>query len=152
MKNLEKIRGFEVAKGFEEFGVNLPKRSTTHAAGYDIECIEETIINPNEIKLVATGVKAYMQRDEFLALFVRSSTPLKKGLVKGNGVGVIDSDYYSNPSNDGHIMMQLLNVTKEPVIIQKGERIGQAVFQKFLLADDDIAGEERMSGFGSTGI
>lgn len=151
MKVLEKIRGFEVAKGFENCGVNLPKRATTHAAGYDIECIEETIINPNEIKLVATGLKAYMQRDEFLALFVRSSTPLKKGLMKGNGVGVIDSDYYSNPSNDGHIMMQLINVSKEPVIIQKGERIGQAVFQKFLLADDDLAGEDRVSGFGSTG-
>ncbi|MFF3025183.1 dUTPase [Gottfriedia sp. NPDC057948] len=148
---MEKIRGFEVAKGFENWGVNLPKRATTHAAGYDIECIEETIINPNEIKLVGTGLKAYMQKDEFLALFVRSSTPLKKGLMKGNGVGVIDSDYYSNPSNDGHIMMQLINVSKEPVIIQKGERIGQAVFQKFLLADDDFAGEERVSGFGSTG-
>ncbi|WP_377896812.1 dUTPase [Gottfriedia sp. OAE603] len=151
MNTLEKIRGFEIAKGFEKEGVNLPKRATTHAAGYDIESIEDTIIQPNEFKLVGTGVKAYMQRDEFLALYVRSSTPLKKGLLKGNGVGVIDSDYYSNPSNDGHIMMQLLNVTNEPVIIQKGERIGQAVFQKFLLTDDDIAGEERTSGFGSTG-
>lgn len=148
---MEKIRGFEVAKGFEECGVNLPKRSTSHAAGYDFECVEEITINPNEIKLVATGVKAYMQKDEYLALFVRSSTPLKKGLIKANSVGVIDSDYYSNPSNDGHIMIQLMNVSSEPVTIQKGERIGQGVFQKFLLADDDISGQERTSGFGSTG-
>jgi dUTP pyrophosphatase len=148
---LEKIRGFEVAKGFEELKPNLPKRSTQFAAGYDFECVEEVVIKPNEIKLVPTGIKAYMQRDEYLGLYLRSSIPLKKGLMKGNSVGIVDSDYYSNPSNDGHIMFQVINVSNQPVVIEKGERIGQGIFQKFFLADDDIAGGERTSGFGSTG-
>jgi dUTP pyrophosphatase len=148
---LEKIRGFEVAKGFEELKPNLPKRSTQFAAGYDFECVEEVVIKPNEIKLVPTGIKAYMQRDEYLGLYLRSSIPLKKGLMKGNSVGIVDSDYYSNPSNDGHIMFQVINVSNQSVVIEKGERIGQGIFQKFFLADDDIAGGERTSGFGSTG-
>jgi len=148
---LEKIRGFEVAKGFEELKPNLPKRSTQFAAGYDFECVEEVVIKPNEIKLVPTGIKAYMQRDEYLGLYLRSSIPLKKGLMKGNSVGIVDSDYYSNPSNDGHIMFQVINVSNQPVVIEKGERIGQGIFQKFFLTDDDIAGGERTSGFGSTG-
>ncbi|MBP0725884.1 dUTPase [Bacillus sp. RG28] len=148
---MEKIRGFEVAKGFEELKPNLPKRSTQFAAGYDFECVEEVVIKPNEIKLVPTGIKAYMQRDEYLGLYLRSSIPLKKGLMKGNSVGIVDSDYYSNPSNDGHIMFQVINVSNQPVVIEKGERIGQGIFQKFFLTDDDIAGGERTSGFGSTG-
>ena len=148
---MEKIRGFEVAKGFEELKPNLPKRSTQFAAGYDFECVEEVVIKPNEIKLVPTGIKAYMQRDEYLGLYLRSSIPLKKGLMKGNSVGIVDSDYYSNPSNDGHIMFQVINVSNKPVVIEKGERIGQGIFQKFFLTDDDIAGGERTSGFGSTG-
>ena len=148
---MEKIRGFEVAKGFEELKPNLPKRSTQFAAGYDFECVEEVVIKPNEIKLVPTGIKAYMQRDEYLGLYLRSSIPLKKGLMKGNSVGIVDSDYYGNPSNDGHIMFQVINVSNKSVVIEKGERIGQGIFQKFFLADDDIAGGERTSGFGSTG-
>jgi dUTP pyrophosphatase len=148
---LSKIRGFEVAKGFEVHKPNLPKRSTQFAAGYDFECVEEVVIQPNEIKLISTGIKAYMQRDEFLGLYLRSSIPLKKGLMKGNAVGIVDSDYYSNSSNDGHIMFQILNISDQPVVIEKGERIGQGIFQKFFLTDDDIVGGERTSGFGSTG-
>lgn len=146
-----KSRGFEIAKGFEEKGVNLPVRGTKFSAGYDFECIEDTAIKSNEIKLIPTGVKSYMNEDEYLALFVRSSVPLKKGLVMANSTGIIDSDYYNNPSNDGHIMFQLLNVTDKDVLIQKGERIGQGIFQKFYTTDDDVAEGTRESGFGSTG-
>ncbi len=146
-----KTRGFEIARGFEELKPNLPKRSTTFAAGYDFESIETVTLQPNEIKLVPTGIKAYMQEDEYLALYVRSSVPLKKGLIKANSTGIIDSDYYNNPDNDGHIMFQLLNISSGVVIIERGERIGQGIFQKFLLADDDQADGERSSGFGSTG-
>lgn len=108
----------------------------------------ETIFKPI---LVPTGVKAYMQDDEYLAMFNRSGNPMKQGLILTNGVGVVDSDYYSNVSNDGNIMFQFINLSNDEVTIKKGDRIGQGIFQKFMLADDDIAGGERTGGHGSTG-
>jgi dUTP pyrophosphatase len=101
--------------------------------------------------LVPTGVKSYMAEDEGLFLYNRSGNPLKKGLLLANGVGVVDSDYYSNKDNDGHIMFQFINFFPFDIEIQKGERIGQGIFQKFLLTDDDKnTGSQRESGFGST--
>ncbi|MBO5478497.1 MAG: dUTP diphosphatase [Clostridia bacterium] len=151
---MEKIRGFEVAKGFEESGINLPIRKTKYSAGYDIEAAEDTVIpsfkkgmNPT---LVKTGLKAYMQDDEVLYLYNRSSNPKKKGLILANSVGVVDKDYYGNPDNDGHIMFAFYNIKEEDITIKKGEAIGQAVFQKYLVTDDDNAEGERLGGFGST--
>lgn len=100
--------------------------------------------------LVPTGVKADMNDDEALFLYNRSSNPLKKFLLLGNGVGVIDRDYYENEDNDGHIMFQFVNFGLFPVTIKKGERIGQGVFQPFLKTDDDVAGGKRTGGHGST--
>ena len=67
-----------------------------------------------------------------------------------NSVGVIDKDYYENPDNDGHIMFAFYNIKEEDIIIKKGEAIGQAIFQKYLITDDDVAEGKRMGGFGST--
>lgn len=152
---MEKIRGFEIAKGFEDKGINLPIRKTKYSAGYDIEAAEDTVIpsfkkgmNPT---LVKTGLKAYMQDDEVLLLYNRSSNPKKKGLIMANSVGVIDKDYYGNPDNDGHFMFAFYNIKEEDIVIKKGEAIGQAIFQKYLGTDDDSAEGERMGGFGSTG-
>ena len=156
-----KNRGFEPCKGFENQQINIPKRSTAHSAGYDFECAEDTIIpsifkqaltNTDSIKptLVKTGVKAYMLADEALFLYNRSGNPFKKGLVMANSVGVVDSDYYSNPDNDGHIMFAFYNFYPVAVELKKGERIGQGVFKKFLKADEDDAEQERKGGFGST--
>lgn len=149
-----KIRGFEVAKGFEDKEINLPVRKTKFSAGYDIEAAEEVVIpsfkkgvNPTLIK---TGIKAYMQDDEVLMLYNRSSNPKKKGLILANSVGVIDKDYYGNQDNDGHIMFAFYNIKDEDITIKKGEAIGQAVFQKYLVTDDDSAEGERTGGFGST--
>ena len=100
--------------------------------------------------LVKTGLKAYMQDDEMLLLYNRSSNPKKKGLIVSNSVGVIDKDYYENPDNDGHIMFAFYNIKEEDVVIKKGEAIGQAIFQKYLVTDDDVAEGERVGGFGST--
>ncbi len=151
---MEKIRGFEVAKGFEEEGINLPIRKTKYSAGYDIEAAEDTIVpafkkgmNPTLIK---TGIKAYMADDEVLMLYNRSSNPKKKGLVLANSVGVVDKDYYGNPDNDGHIMFAFYNIKEEDITIKKGEAIGQAVFQKYLVTDNDNAEGKRLGGFGST--
>ena len=153
---MEKIRGFEIAKGFENAGINIPVRKTKYSAGYDIEAAEDIIIpsfkkgmNPT---LVKTGLKAYMQEDEYLKLCNRSSNPKKKGLILANSIGIIDADYYGNPDNDGHIMYAFYNIKEEDVEIKKGETIGQAIFEKFLIADGDKAEGERLGGFGSTSI
>lgn len=152
---MEKVRGFEIAKGFEDKGINLPIRKTKYSAGYDIEAAEDVTIpsfkkgmNPT---LVKTGLKAYMADDEVLFLYNRSSNPKKKGLILANSVGVVDKDYYGNPDNDGHIMFAFYNIKDEDVEIKKGEAIGQAVFQKYLVVDNDNAEGERKGGFGSTG-
>ncbi len=151
---MDRKRGFEIAKGFENAGINLPVRSTKNSAGYDIEAAEDVTIPAFKLGqkpvLVKTGLKAYMQSDEVLILANRSSNPGKKGLVLANGIGVVDSDYYGNPDNDGHIMFAFFNIKDEDIEIKKGERIGQGMFQKYLVTDNDIAGGERTGGFGST--
>ncbi|MGT2666741.1 dUTP diphosphatase [Streptococcus rifensis] len=145
-----KIRGFELVSTYTDENL-LPKRETAHAAGYDLSAAETTVLAPGEIKLVPTGVKAYMQDREVLYLFDRSSNPRKKGLVLINSVGVIDGDYYNNPNNEGHIFAQMKNITEEPVTVEAGERIVQGVFMPFLVVDGDDATGERTGGFGSTG-
>ena len=65
-------------------------------------------------------------------------------------MGVIDSDYYNNPDNEGHIFVQCINLKDEDVVIKKGEAIAQAIFQKYLTVDDDNAEGKRIGGFGST--
>ena len=151
---MEKVRGFEVAKGFEDKSINLPVRKTKYSAGYDVEAAEDCII-PSFTKgmkptLIKTGIKAYMQDDEVLILANRSSNPGKKGLILANSIGVVDKDYYGNPDNDGHIMFAFYNIKDEDVEIKKGDCIGQAIFQKYFVTDDDIAEGERAGGFGST--
>ncbi|MFR2570792.1 MAG: dUTP diphosphatase [Clostridia bacterium] len=151
---MNKNRGFEIAKGFENTEINIPIRKTKYSAGYDIEAAEDTVIpsfkkgmNPT---LVKTGLKAYMQDDEMLLLYNRSSNPKKKGLILANSVGVVDKDYYGNQDNDGHIMFAFYNIKEEDITIKKGEAIGQGIFQKYLIADNDVAEGERTGGFGST--
>lgn len=100
--------------------------------------------------LVPTGIKASMGDEEALFLYNRSSNPLKKLLFLGNGVGVIDKDYFENDDNDGHIMFQFINLGLFPVTLKKGERIGQGVFAPFLKTRDDKASGKRTGGHGST--
>ncbi len=213
-------RKFYIAKGFEDAGVNLPKRATRYAAGYDFEAVEDTLVPsmwlqvagntqyfPEEFSynlqvedgevipmtsadqalkiyaylgriekpgvkllvdceeevfridpevslkptLVKTGVKADMEVDEGLKLYNRSSNP-KLGLVLANSVGVVDKDYFNNPGNDGHIMFAFFNFSAEDYWIKKGDRIGQGIFEKFLLTEDDEAIGDRVGGFGSTNV
>ena len=151
---MEKIRGFEIAKGFENKGINLPERKTKYSAGYDVEAAEDIVI-PSFKKgmkptLVKTGIKAYMGDNEYLMLANRSSNPGKIGLILANSVGIIDKDYYGNPDNDGHIMFAFFNVKDEDIEIKKGDTVGQAIFMPFLIADGDSAEGERLGGFGST--
>ena len=151
---MEKIRGFEVAKGFENESINLPERKTKYSAGYDVEAAEDCVIPAFKLgqapTLVKTGLKAYMPEDEYLMLCNRSSNPKKKGLVMANSIGIIDSDYYENPDNDGHFMFAFFNIKAEDIEIKKGDVIGQAIFQKYLTGDNDKAEGERVGGVGST--
>ena len=151
---MEKVRGFEVAKGFENAGINLPVRKTKYSAGYDIEAAEDCIIPVfkagQKPTLVKTGLKSYMQDDEYLMLCNRSSNPFKKGLVLANSVGIVDADYYGNPDNDGAIMFAFYNFFDKDIEIKKGDVIGQGIFQKYGIIDGDVAEQERVGGFGST--
>ncbi len=148
-----KMRGFEIAKGWENKGINLPKRSTKHAAGYDIEAAEDVVVPAfmpgAKPTFVPTGLKAYCQPDECYFVINRSSGA-GKGIVLANGIGVIDADYYGNSSNDGHFQVLVFNVLDHDITIRKGDRIAQVIFQKFLLVDNDAASGERTGGFGST--
>lgn len=147
-----KVRGFEVAKGFEDAGVTLPTQATVGSAGYDFYALEDVSILPSQAPvLIKTGVKSYMRKDEVLNLFIRSSVALKQSLVLANGVGVVDATYYSNPDNDGHIMFMLFNAGKAEVAIKKGDRIGQGVFVNYLSADSGNSTKERKGGFGHSG-
>ena len=141
---MERVRGFEVAKGFEQAGINMPVRKTKYSAGYDVEAAEDCVVPAFKAgqapTLVKTGIKAYMPEDEYLMLCNRSSNPKKKGLVLSNGVGIVDGDYYGNP----------FNVKAEDIEIKKGDCIGQAIFQKFGIVDNDNAEGARLGGFGST--
>ena len=147
-------RGFEVVKEYVNKGINLPVRKTKHSAAYDIEAAEKIVL-PSFKKgmkptLIPTGLKAYMQSDEVLLIVPRSSGPKKQGISFPHNVGVIDSDYYNNSDNEGHIFVQCINLKDEDVVIKKGEAVAQAIFQKYLTVDDDNAEGERTGGFGST--
>lgn len=149
-----KIRGFEVVKEYEDKGINLPVRKTKHSAAYDIEAAEKIVL-PSFKKgmkptLIPTGLKAYMQSDEVLLIVPRSSGPKKQGISFPHNVGVIDSDYYNNSDNEGHIFVQCINLKDEDVVIKKGEAVAQAIFQKYLTVDNDNAEGMRTGGFGST--
>lgn len=148
-----KLRGFEIAKGWENKEINLPKRATRYSAAYDIEAAEDVevpVFRPGTLPtMIPTGLKAYCQPDEFYAVFNRSSGA-GKGLVLANGVGVIDADYYNNPDNDGHFQIIVFNVGNVPLKIKKGDRIAQVIFQKFLTVDNDLCGNQRVGGLGST--
>ena len=151
---MEKVRGFEIAKGWEQKGINLPERKTKYSAGYDVEAAEDTIVpafKPGQKPtLIKTGIKAYCMEDEYIMLCNRSSNPGKRGLVLANSVGIVDGDYYGNVDNDGHIMFAFYNVSDTDTVVKKGDCIGQAIFKKFLIADGDNATGVRAGGFGST--
>lgn len=134
--------------------LKLPKRNTKAAAGYDFVYLDEkpTIIKPNEIVYVKTGIKATFPDFIQLKLYNRSSNPKKKGLVLANGVGIVDADYYNNPDNEGEIAFAFMNISTEDITIQYGEKLGQGIFEKYYtITDEEEITSERTGGFGSTG-
>ena len=144
-------RAFEVVRGKDPATIQLPKRATAYSAGYDFFVSETREIPARGTALLQTGVKAKMPQGEVLLLFIRSSLGIKRGLSLANGVGVIDADYYGNPSNDGEISIAIRNCTDAPIIIEKGERVAQGIFVPYAVVDDDDVETTRQGGFGSSG-
>lgn len=130
----------------------LPYRATTHSAGYDFFSPIDVSIPAGESSLIWTNVKACFNPGEVLLLFVTSKMG-KSHIMIANGTGVIECDYYSNPSNDGNLGFRLINLGKEPYHIKAGDKIGQGVFTTFLTVDDEDTSKQtiRTGGFGSTG-
>lgn len=164
----------------EDDSTYLPIRGTRTSAGYDFFATRTLVIAPQQKVKFKTDVKAYLGEDEVLLIDVRSSMGINHDLMITNTLGVIDSDYYGNEDNDGNITISLRNLKPEmtimgfekfvdvkgnvfdipliddlifenSVIIEKGERVAQGMFFKFLPADNCNTDEERKSGTGSTG-
>lgn len=154
LKGDENMRGFELIEGMNG---ELPIKATIHSAGVDfIACNDITIPSfrfKGKATLVPTGVKAFMQNDEYLQIFARSSIPVNLGLIMSNGVGIVDADYYNNEKNEGHIMIEFNNLTNEHITIEKGTRIAQGIFNKVLPVTHGVRVKNatRNGGFGSTG-
>ena len=131
--------------------VPLPSYQTAGSAGFDLASSADVTIATGQIALVPTGLVFAVPAGHFLGIFARSSTPLKKGLVVANGVGVLDSDY-SGPTDE--LKIQLMNITAAPVTIARGDRLAQGVILPFVRAEFEesasASGPDR-GGFGSTG-
>lgn len=129
-----------------------PHRGTKHSAGYDFISPIEIVIPAHKMAKIPTGVKAAMNEDEILSIYPRSSIGFKTGIRLANTVGIVDSDYYNNSDNEGHIFIKFYNPTDEDYLIHIGDKIAQGIFTKYLIVDDEEEIlTERVGGLGSTG-
>jgi dUTP pyrophosphatase len=130
--------------------VPLPAYGTTGAAAFDLAAAEDVEIGPRQIKLVGTGLVIAVPEGHFLGIFARSSTPLKRGLVVANGVGVLDPDY-CGPADE--LKIQLLNITDTAITVSTGDRLAQGIVlqsPRVEFIEGEVTGPSR-GGFGSTG-
>ena len=171
---------FEKVSRFKDVDLEMPTRATKDSAGYDLIAAEDIVIEPYNVlrkqllnvpveepltlaevamitkhekvkpTLVSTGMKCQIPEGYYLQLSLRSSTPLKHWIIKANGVGIIDADYYNNPDNEGEIFFQLINLFPYAIQIKKGDKIGQGILLPYITTEDDEATETRSGGFGST--
>lgn len=129
----------------------LPIYHTKGSVGFDLVARETTTIKKNEIKLVPLNVIIKTPKGYALHLMSRSSTPLKRGLIVANGVGLIDQDY---TGEEDEIKIQFLNISGKTQIVEKGERLGQGVFVKVGVAkfkEVSKMSKKSRGGHGSTG-
>jgi len=122
-----------------------PKRKTKKSAGYDFYAIEDFEIKPGEIKKIPTGIKIEIPDDEMLMLFVRSSMGFKYNIRMCNQVGIIDADFYNNPSNEGHMWFALQNEGDKEYTVKAGEAFGQGVIVKYFTCGEEV--EEERTGW-----
>lgn len=143
MRDFEKI-SFEqfkkdVTDDYDEYeNYKLPSRDSKKTAAYDIYLLSDVKLEPGEIKKIPTGIKSYFQDDEVLLLVIRSSMGFKYNVRLCNQIGVIDSDYYNNVDNEGHIWLKIQNEDNETFELKKGEAIVQGMFFKYLVTKSDL--------------
>jgi dUTP pyrophosphatase len=131
--------------------VSLPQPATGHAAGFDLAAAVDIEIPPRTIRLVGTGLVIAVPDGHFLGIFARSSTPLKRGLMVANGVGVVDADYCGP---DDEVKIQLLNFTDAAVLVRQGDRLAQGIVLPAPRVEWEEVSEMNVptrGGFGSTG-
>ena len=131
--------------------VDLPRYQTDGAAGFDLAASADMTVQPGQVTLVPTGLVIAVPPGHVLGVFARSSTPLKKGLMVANGVGLVDRDY-CGPKDE--IKIEVYNFTSEPVAVKRGDRLAQGVIIPFVRAEwgeDAMPAAQTRGGFGSTG-
>jgi dUTP pyrophosphatase len=130
--------------------IPLPTYATSGAAAFDLSAAENVEIPPRQIRLVGTGLVVAVPEGYFLGIFARSSTPLKRGLMVANGVGVLDSDY-CGPADE--LKIQLLNITDAPIHVKAGDRLAQGVVLQAprVEFEEGTPSAPSRGGFGSTG-
>jgi dUTP pyrophosphatase len=131
--------------------VSLPSYGTDEAAGFDLAASQDVAVPPRSIALVRTGLVIEVPSGHFLAIFARSSTPLKRGLMVANGVGVVDPDY-SGPADE--VMIQVINVTDREVVVSRGDRLAQGIVlpaPRVTWHEVREIREVTRGGFGATG-
>ena len=131
--------------------VSLPEPATGGAAGFDLAAAADVEIPARGIRLIGTGLVIAVPDGHFLGIFARSSTPLKRGLMVANGVGIIDSDY-CGPADE--IKIQVLNITDAPVKVARGDRLAQGIVLPCPRVEWQEVEEMTVptrGGFGSTG-
>ena len=129
----------------------LPNRSTKNSAGYDFFSLFDFSLKPGEIMKIPTGVKANMENNDVLFLVVRSSMGFKYNVRMCNQVGVIDSDYYNNSDNEGHIWIKLKNEGDKVYVVKAGYAICQGIFLNYLMVTEENEIKSiRNGGLGST--
>ena len=132
--------------------IKIPCLATKYSAGHDFFSPYDFTLEPNETIKIATGIKVQLDDDKVLFIAPRSSLGFKYRLQLDNTIGIVDSDYYNNDGNEGHIFIKLTNDSNcdKVLTIKKGEAIGQGIIKPYLTTEHDVHGGERTGGFGST--
>ena len=131
--------------------IPLPRYESDHAAAFDLAAADDVVVEPRRVALVPTGLVVEVPAGMFLGVFARSSTPLKRGVMVANGVGVIDPDY-CGPADEVKIAVMIF--TDTAVTVRRGDRIAQGIFlaaPRVTWDEADQLREASRGGFGATG-
>jgi dUTP pyrophosphatase len=134
-------------------GASIPYQATPGSAGLDLHSNQELTIAPGEVGMIPTGLKLAIPTGYEVQVRPRSGLSTKKKLIMPNSIGTIDSDYR------GQVFVPLMNLSKVPVLIPKGERVAQMVVASYLLPDFNLVSQEEdlgdtirgEGGFGHSG-
>ena len=130
--------------------LKLPKRATKGSAGYDFFAPFDFSLEPGETIKIPTGIKAKISEGFVLKEYPRSSLGFNYRVRLDNTVGIIDSDYYNNEKNEGHIFIKITNEGNKTLEVKKGDAFCQGIFSEYFLAEEEEVTEERTGGIGST--